>query len=154
MLAVFSASLVVLRSCPCACCRRELLATLEQLEADKAVRGVIWASGLKRDVFTAGNDLKVPFVQGLGFSRMNCGCSPARPGRPVLQRTCGKRSACASNSSACLQELHAPSTSRARHADFWVTQTTFLARLRRSPLITVAAIRGACPAGGCCMALW
>jgi Delta3-Delta2-enoyl-CoA isomerase len=54
----------------------------------------------------------------------------------------------------CLQELHAPSTSRARHADFWITQTTFLGRLRRSPLITVAAIRGACPAGGCCMALW
>ena len=77
-----------------------------------------------------------------------------RPGQSVLQRTCAKRSACASNPSACPQELHAPNTSRARHADFWVTQTTFLARLRRSPLITVAAIRGACPAGGCCMALW
>lgn len=38
---------------------RELLATLEALEADTDVRGVIWASGLKRDVFTAGNDLKV-----------------------------------------------------------------------------------------------
>lgn len=38
---------------------RELLATLETLEADPAVRGVIWVSGLKRDVFTAGNDLKV-----------------------------------------------------------------------------------------------
>ena len=51
-----------MRKCACACCRRELLATLEQLEADKAVRGIIWASGLKRDVFTAGNDLKVlPF---------------------------------------------------------------------------------------------
>lgn len=52
-----------------------------------------------------------------------------------------------------MQELHAPSTSRQRHADFWITQTTFLARLRRSPLLTLAAIRGACPAGGCCMAL-
>ncbi len=38
---------------------RELLATLEALEADPAVRGVVWVSGLKRDVFTAGNDLKV-----------------------------------------------------------------------------------------------
>ncbi len=37
----------------------ELLRVLQQLEADPAVRGVIWASGLKRDVFTAGNDLKV-----------------------------------------------------------------------------------------------
>jgi Delta3-Delta2-enoyl-CoA isomerase len=46
----------------CHCCRRELLATLEQLEADTAVRGVIWASGVKRDVFTAGNDLKVLLV--------------------------------------------------------------------------------------------
>ena len=29
----------------------------------------------------------------------------------------------------------------------------FLARLYRSPLLTLAAIRGACPAGGCCMSL-
>lgn len=28
-------------------------------------------------------------------------------------------------------------------------QNTFLARLYRSPLVTVAAIRGACPAAGC-----
>ena len=56
------------------CCRRELLATLEQLEADEAVRGVIWASGLKRDVFTAGNDLKVPLIE-----QNKCACSPAAP---------------------------------------------------------------------------
>lgn len=87
---------------------QELLRVLGELEADPAVRGVIWASGLKRDVFTAGNDLK---------------------------------------------ELHAPSTSRDRHRAFWIAQTTFLARLHRSPLVTIAAIRGACPAGGCCMAL-
>eukprot|EP00208_Stichococcus_sp_RCC1054_P003301 CAMPEP_0206141370 /NCGR_PEP_ID=MMETSP1473-20131121/12685_1 /ASSEMBLY_ACC=CAM_ASM_001109 /TAXON_ID=1461547 /ORGANISM="Stichococcus sp, Strain RCC1054" /LENGTH=267 /DNA_ID=CAMNT_0053535911 /DNA_START=273 /DNA_END=1076 /DNA_ORIENTATION=+ len=86
----------------------ELLRVLQQLERDPQVRGVIWASGLRRDVFTAGNDLK---------------------------------------------ELHAPSTSQSRHKEFWVTQTTFLARLKRSPLLTLAAIRGACPAGGCCMAL-
>lgn len=30
---------------------------------------------------------------------------------------------------------------------------TFLARLYASPLVTIAAIRGACPAGGCCLAL-
>lgn len=40
------------------------------------------------------------------------------------------------------QELHAPSTSQSRHKEFWVTQTTFLARLKRSPLLTLAAIRG------------
>jgi hypothetical protein len=32
-------------------------------------------------------------------------------------------------------------------------QTTFLCRLLRSPLATVCAIRGACPAGGCAVAL-
>jgi 3,2-trans-enoyl-CoA isomerase len=30
---------------------------------------------------------------------------------------------------------------------------TFLARLYTSRLVTLAAIRGACPAGGCCLAL-
>jgi hypothetical protein len=34
-----------------------------------------------------------------------------------------------------------------RYQDFWVTQNHFMAQLYRSPLITVAAIRGACPAG-------
>lgn len=87
---------------------QELQQVQGELEADPDVRGVIWVSGLKRDVFTAGNDLK---------------------------------------------ELHAPSTSRSRHRAFWIAQTTFLARLCRSPLVTIAAIRGACPAGGCCMAL-
>ena len=32
-------------------------------------------------------------------------------------------------------------------------QTTFMARLLRTPLVSLAAIRGACPAGGCCMSL-
>lgn len=34
-----------------------------------------------------------------------------------------------------------------------MTSNTFLARLYISRLVTVAAIRGACPAGGCCLAL-
>lgn len=34
-----------------------------------------------------------------------------------------------------------------------MTSNTFLARLYRSPLVTLASIRGACPAGGCCLAL-
>lgn len=40
-----------------------------------------------------------------------------------------------------------------RYREFWVESNKFLARLYRSPLVTVAAIRGACPAGGCCMSL-
>lgn len=34
-----------------------------------------------------------------------------------------------------------------------MTSNVFLARLYRSPLVTVAAIKGACPAGGCCLSL-
>jgi Delta3-Delta2-enoyl-CoA isomerase len=37
---------------------RQLLSALDDLEADGAVRGVIFSSGLSRDVFTAGNDIK------------------------------------------------------------------------------------------------
>jgi enoyl-CoA hydratase/carnithine racemase len=36
---------------------------------------------------------------------------------------------------------------------FWLVSNTFLARLYTSRLVTIAAIRGACPAGGCCLAL-
>lgn len=50
-------------------------------------------------------------------------------------------------------ELYAPATSAARYATFWRVSNVFLARLHRSRLATVAAIRGACPAGGCCLSL-
>ena len=86
----------------------ELLATLSELESDSGIRAVVWRSGLKRNVFTAGNDIR---------------------------------------------ELYAPMTNRDRHRRFWVAQTRFLARLYRTRLITAAAIRGACPAGGCIMSL-
>lgn len=56
------------------------------------MRGVIFTSGLQRDVFTAGNDLA---------------------------------------------ELYAPLTSEERYTRFWLVSTTFLARLLRSPLVTV-----------------
>lgn len=87
---------------------QQLLDALVSVEADPEVRGVIFTSGLQRDVFTAGNDLA---------------------------------------------ELYAPLTSEERYTRFWLVSTTFLARLLRSPLVTVCAIRGACPAGGCCLAL-
>ncbi|KAG2448174.1 hypothetical protein HYH02_006759 [Chlamydomonas schloesseri] len=87
---------------------RGLDAALQSLEADPAVLAVIFTSGLRRDVFSAGNDLL---------------------------------------------ELYAPKTSAARYAEFWVAQNAFLVRLHRSRLATVAAIRGACPAGGCAISL-
>lgn len=82
--------------------------TLASLEADPSIQAVVFTSGLKKDVFTAGNDLL---------------------------------------------ELYAPRTSFARYQQFWVAQNEFLSNLYRSRLATVAAIRGACPAGGCAIAL-
>lgn len=87
---------------------QQLAAALDELEADPQVRGVIFASGLRREVFTAGNDIK---------------------------------------------ELFAPLTSQERYTEFWLTSNRFLARLYASPLVTIAAIRGACPAGGCCLSM-
>ncbi|KAI8919823.1 ClpP/crotonase [Powellomyces hirtus] len=52
-----------------------------------------------------------------------------------------------------LKELYARTTSKERHREFWSVSNTFLARLLNSPLVTVAAIKGACPAGGACMAM-
>ena len=87
---------------------QQLAAQLDELEKDRSVRGVVFRSGLQKDIFTAGNDIT---------------------------------------------ELYAPKTSLERYRDFWVTQNTFLAKLYRSRLVTVAAIRGACPARGCNLAL-
>ena len=81
---------------------------LDFLEGDPNTSGVVFASELKKPIFTAGNDIK---------------------------------------------ELYAKSTTKARYAKFWRVQTSFLCRLLRSPLATACAIRGACPAGGCAVAL-
>eukprot|EP00803_Ostreobium_quekettii_P000378 evm.model.scf_540EXC.7 EVM.evm.TU.scf_540EXC.7 scf_540EXC:50731-52938(-) len=86
----------------------KLLDVLDALENDQSVRGAVFLSGLKKNIFTAGNDIR---------------------------------------------ELYAPKTSLERYKRFWVTQNVFLARLYRSRLMTVAAIRGACPAGGCVLSL-
>jgi Delta3-Delta2-enoyl-CoA isomerase len=85
-----------------------LLTTLDELESNPKVRGVVFISTLKRNAFTAGNDLT---------------------------------------------ELHAPRTSLARYTHFWVISNMFLARLYTSPLLTIAAVKGACPAGGCCLTM-
>ena len=87
---------------------QQLADTVQQLEQDSSVRGIIIASGLKRDIFSAGNDI---------------------------------------------QGLYAPKTTKEAYRRFWVTQNQFLARLYRSPLVTIAAIRGACPAGACAISL-
>ncbi|QDZ21705.1 enoyl-CoA delta isomerase [Chloropicon primus] len=86
----------------------ELDKCLYEIEQDVDIKGLVLASGLKRSIFTAGNDLK---------------------------------------------ELYAKATSKTRFTDFWRAQTHFLAHLNRTSLVTVAAIKGACPAGGCITAL-
>lgn len=85
-----------------------LHAALKTVESDPSMKGVIIASGLQRDIFTAGNDLK---------------------------------------------ELYAPMTSAQQYARFWEAQSRLLTDLYSSRLATLAAIRGACPAGGCAIAL-
>jgi Delta3-Delta2-enoyl-CoA isomerase len=85
-----------------------LLKALDELEANPKVRAVVFKSALKRNVFTAGNDLL---------------------------------------------ELYAPATSAEKYRNFWIVSNYFLARLYMSPLITIATVKGACPAGGCCMAM-
>ena len=52
-----------------------------------------------------------------------------------------------------LMELYAPATSEARFKQFWSEQTSALLAVYMSPLTTVAAVKGACPAGGCVLAL-
>jgi len=87
---------------------KELLSTMETLEADKEVRAVIFQSGLKRSVFTAGLDIK---------------------------------------------ELYAPATSQERQGEFWTTLSKALVKIYTTPMATAAAIKGQCPAGGCCLSL-
>lgn len=52
-----------------------------------------------------------------------------------------------------LSELHVPSTTRERFYNFWITSTRTITTLYTSPLLTVADVRGFCPAGGCILAL-
>ena len=87
---------------------KELAALLGAAEADERVCGLVLCSGLTRNIFTAGNDIK---------------------------------------------ELHARMTTHERYTEFWTVSNLFLSRLYRSPLATVAAVKGSCPAGGCIMSL-
>jgi 3,2-trans-enoyl-CoA isomerase len=52
-----------------------------------------------------------------------------------------------------LQELYVPNTSKDRFKEFWQTSNTFLMKLYTSRLVTVAAIKGACPGAACVLAM-
>merc|ERR1719446_2053195 len=85
-----------------------LLAAFEKVNADDTVRCIIFQSGLKKNVFTAGLDL---------------------------------------------QELYAPATNEKKQHKFWDTLTKCLVGIYGCRKLTIAAIAGACPAGGCCLSL-
>jgi len=87
---------------------KELLVVLESLEADKEIRGLVFQSGLKRSVYTAGLDIK---------------------------------------------ELYRHTTSQERQLEFWTAMSKALIKIYSTPMVTAAAIKGACPAGGCGLAL-
>lgn len=87
---------------------KQLHDALKACESAPDIRGVIFYSGLKRAVFSAGNDIN---------------------------------------------ELYAPATTRQRYKLFWRSSNKFLTDLYVSPLLTISAVRGACPAGGCCLSL-
>lgn len=50
-------------------------------------------------------------------------------------------------------QLHDGTKQNKRYREFWLAQSRALERLYGSRLATAAAVRGACPAGGCCVAL-
>eukprot|EP00427_Karlodinium_veneficum_P040776 CAMPEP_0169268106 /NCGR_PEP_ID=MMETSP1016-20121227/47587_1 /TAXON_ID=342587 /ORGANISM="Karlodinium micrum, Strain CCMP2283" /LENGTH=229 /DNA_ID=CAMNT_0009352723 /DNA_START=23 /DNA_END=709 /DNA_ORIENTATION=- len=87
---------------------RELSAAYDECAADRSVRCVIFQSGLKKPVFTAGLDIN---------------------------------------------ELYSPGTSWERFQEYWSLLTTVLTKIYSSSMLTIAAINGHCPAGGCILAL-
>ena len=47
----------------------QLAQTLDKLEANSQIRGVIFQSGLQRDVFTAGNDIMELYAPNTSLER-------------------------------------------------------------------------------------
>merc|ERR1712032_571861 len=52
-----------------------------------------------------------------------------------------------------IKELYAPMTSEKRLHEYWQALSKALIKVYSTPMVTAVAIRGACPAGGCCLAL-
>ncbi|KAJ3357054.1 dodecenoyl-CoA isomerase [Kappamyces sp. JEL0680] len=90
------------------------------------------------------NSMNLELWQGLQAALDACEADPAIRGiiitsglqRPIF--TAGND----------LLELFAPKTTKERYIQFWKTSNKFLANLYNSPLVTISAIDGYCPAGG------
>jgi 3,2-trans-enoyl-CoA isomerase len=52
-----------------------------------------------------------------------------------------------------VNELCVPRSSLDRYTRFWKVSNTFFSRLLVTPLVTIAAIKGYCPAGGCMLSM-
>jgi 3,2-trans-enoyl-CoA isomerase len=90
--------------------RSQPTAALDALEKDPAVRGVIFCSGLKKDIFTAGCAAKRAAARACKL--FACGCVTV-----VV--------VCRSND---ITELYSKSTTKERYTRFWHAQTSFLVR--------------------------
>ena len=127
---------------------RELAATLAQLEGEQpAVRGVVFASGVTRDVFSAGNNINELYAPLTSKERYRCG---GGGGGGELEPEAAAKRTCLSVPPAAAPSTHATAACWCCR-EFWVESNRFLARLYASPLVTVAAIRGGCV--GVCMGL-
>ena len=140
----------------------------------QTVRGVVFASGLQREVFTAGNDIRELYAPQTSIARhvhsFFFACAPVGGWSHLHQQLVLLGTTLTSPVTLSLELAYVVCKIRrsregrrrttelrglwfGRYTDFWVTSNVFLARLYRSPLVTVAAIKGACPAGGCCLSL-
>ncbi|KAI8802122.1 ClpP/crotonase [Cladochytrium replicatum] len=82
-------------------------------------------------------------------SRVVQGLPPLTPIRGIIIRSGLARPVFTAGND--ITELFKPQ--RERYIQFQTIQNVFLGRLMRSPLVTIVAIRGACPAGGCVVAM-
>ena len=152
---------------------QQLTATLDELEGDPSVRGAIFCSGLTRDVFTAGNDINELYAPLTSKERYRCASRQYRMNRGSLRWTRHMRVGAVgcrppgATSADCRQQFkprpqshvhqHSPFTDGPGTLpcrEFWVVSNRFLARLYTSPLVTVAAIRGAADGRRLPPALW
>ncbi len=117
------------------------------------MRGVIFCSGLRRDVFTAGNDINelyAPLTSKERYRQAAAGLGEAGA-KAAQQAAAGLPGGTARNAVLCHARARAVVPIQARTVllcftyscrQFWVDSNHFLARLYTSPLVTIAAIRG------------
>lgn len=140
---------------------------LDRLEADPSVTGAIFASGLKRDVFSvmSPSSSHPPVTyRPVPYSHSLSSLVPShRPEMTFLSSTLPKQASNATPSFGSLrigkmglergrswcrrQYVDGPQCSSPR------CDPRFLAKLHGSRLATIAAVRGASPAGGCIIAM-